>query len=85
MRQADARYLLREVINRRNGDRAAKLFGRITCSGRLLALRVREIGAMPNDHLCMTLIEPETVMQHARAMLTKGVVPGGIGVLAERA
>jgi ADP-heptose:LPS heptosyltransferase len=27
----------------------------------------------PHDHLCMTLIEPETVMQHARAMLDRRV------------
>ena len=27
----------------------------------------------PNDHLCMTLIEPEMVMQYARLMLTEGV------------
>lgn len=38
----------------------------------------------PHDHLCMTLIEPETVIQHARAMLAKGSATGEVGVLAGR-
>jgi ADP-heptose:LPS heptosyltransferase len=32
----------------------------------------------PHDHRCMTMIEPETVVQHARAMLAKRVVLGDL-------
>ncbi len=37
----------------------------------------------PHEHLCMTLIQPETVIQHARDMLAKGAA-GGVGASAER-
>jgi ADP-heptose:LPS heptosyltransferase len=36
----------------------------------------------PRDHLCMTLIEPDTVIQHARAMLAKGASLAEIGAPA---
>ncbi|MFL5267064.1 MAG: glycosyltransferase family 9 protein, partial [Stellaceae bacterium] len=38
----------------------------------------------PNDHLCMSLIEPEVVLQHARVMLSRGVASGRVDVLAAR-
>jgi ADP-heptose:LPS heptosyltransferase len=38
----------------------------------------------PHDHLCMSLIEPEAVLQHARVMLSRGVASGRVDVLAGR-
>jgi ADP-heptose:LPS heptosyltransferase len=38
----------------------------------------------PNDHLCMSLIEPEVVLQQARVMLSRGIASGGVDVLAAR-